>query len=195
MRNRHFCQRISWPSNGKLGPCGLRNLQRLEVLADLLDVLAAQLPGLRRQGDDAVVLDAQHFHLVEIDDGDDALDGPGVAVVERLGADPAEGARQPPAAVLGQLVAVDAGRPGIDHDQADVVDAALLQSRQELRRTLDGLLALDELVEHDRRLHAFGERVVSRHATRPARSSPRTPFRWRRPSGARAPWCGGWPGR
>ncbi len=135
--------------HGEAGPLGLSHLQRLDPGAELADIFPAPVASLRRQRHDAIILDADYLHLVEINHGHDPIERPGIAVVLRLGTDKAEGADQPPAAVLLDLGAVVAGRPRLDHDQADVADAALLQCGLELRRLLHGLLALDELVEHD----------------------------------------------
>ncbi len=148
------------PAYREARPLRLGNLERLELVAALLDVLASPVPGLWGQRHDAVIFEPDELLAVQVDDGDDILDGPGVAVVMRLGANPAEARHQPLAFILGGLVAVVAGRPRVDHDQADVVDAPLFHRLAEDGRLLDRLFALAELVEHDRRLDALGQGLV-----------------------------------
>ena len=54
-----------------------------------------------------------------------------------------------------------ARRPGVDHDQAHVLDASLLHRLAKDRRLADRFLAIGELLHHDRRLHAFGQCFVA----------------------------------
>src|SRR5262249_1656316 len=77
------------PRDGEARTLWLPDLQRLEVGARLLEVVPRPVAGLGRQGDDSIILDPEDFLAVEAHDGDDSLQGARVAVVARLGADPA----------------------------------------------------------------------------------------------------------
>src|SRR4051812_46178851 len=95
---------------------GLRHLHRLQAGPTVLVVLARPVARLGGEGDDAVILEAHKLLAVQIDDGDDILDWASVAVVECLGADPAQRPNEPLASVLRWLVAIVARRPGVNHD-------------------------------------------------------------------------------
>ena len=121
----------------------------------MCDVVARPVCGLGRQRHNPVVLDTQHFHLVQVDNRDYSIQRPRIAVVRGVRADPGQCPREPFAPVLLRLDSVGAGRPGVHHDQIDVGDTALAQGLEELGRTLHRLLTFDKLVQHDRRLNAF----------------------------------------
>src|SRR5262245_420497 len=87
-------------------PFFLDDFQRLRRILPYLDVLASPVPRLRRQGHNAVVLDANDRHRVKVDNRDHAFERPGESVVPRLTSDEAEGSQQPPAFVRGYLRAV-----------------------------------------------------------------------------------------
>src|SRR5262245_51715228 len=122
----------------------LHDVERLEVIALAINVLAGPVAGLRRQRHDPVIFHANHLHFVQIDDGDYAVQRPGVAIVLGLRPHEAKGAQEPPALVLGDFRAIVARRPRLDHHQIDILDAAFLESRLEFRRALDRLLTFTE---------------------------------------------------
>jgi hypothetical protein len=69
-----------------------------------------------------VVLDLEHLHRLEVDDRDDALDGPCVAVVLRGGAVPDAAPGEAAVGPLRRLEAADG--LGVDHHEARIVDPA-----------------------------------------------------------------------
>ena len=86
--------------------------------------------------DDAVVLDAHDLVAVEVDDGDDAFDGMGVAVVVGEHANPGEDAREAAAAVL--FKAEVAVGPRVEHGELDVGDVAAGEGGDVVGVLLDG---------------------------------------------------------
>ena len=105
-----------------------------------------------RQRNGAVVLHLDHFHPIQVDERDEAFDRAGVAVVVLFGADPGQRPHEPAGRVVGLTVVT--GRPRVDHRQREVGHAALLHGGLPLRIPLHHPLALEELVERDRRLDA-----------------------------------------
>ena len=99
-----------------------------------------------------MIIEAHHLLRIEIDDRAQALDGPHITVVVLAGLQPTEGVQEPLALFLGH--AVVARRPGIDHDEVDIGDAAFLQRFAKARIGLDRFLAFEEFLEHDARLNA-----------------------------------------
>src|SRR5262249_42729718 len=96
---------------------GLRDLDRPEIVARgarARTVLAAT----GRDRDGAVVDDLEHLAAVEVDEPDDALDRPRVAVAVRVRADPRERAAE--AAPLVRVVAPRPGRDRVDADKVEV---------------------------------------------------------------------------
>ena len=80
--------------DSEAGPLGLYDLQRTETIAEFLLVTAVPVAALGRERNDAVIFNPHHFELVQIDDGDDAVKGPRVAVIgQRFRSDPAHSAR------------------------------------------------------------------------------------------------------
>ena len=119
------------PVHGEARTLGLGDLDRPDVVADrgvrrAVVVVEHQLrhvvAGLLRQRHDAVVPDVDDLHQVQVDQHDQALDRAGVAVVVLPVAHERQRPDQP--AALGVLD-VEAGRPGVDHRQREVGDAAL----------------------------------------------------------------------
>src|SRR5207248_793590 len=76
--------------HSEAGPFRLRDVDGLDVLALVVDAVGGVVAIDGWQRPMAVFLDADDFHLVEIDDGPQAFDGPDVAVVGRVFADEAE---------------------------------------------------------------------------------------------------------
>ena len=66
-------------------PLWLPNLDRLQVSPGTGDG-AGVIGVLGRQGHHPEVLDGEHLHRVQVDDRDHIFDGPGVAIVLRVGA-------------------------------------------------------------------------------------------------------------
>ncbi len=146
--------------DGEAGALRLGDLDRLDVVAQpverghvarLDDELGRVVARLRRQRHDAVVLDVDDLHRVEVDHHDEPLDRAGVAVVVGLAADERQGLDQAPA---GRALGVVAGGPGVEHGEAGVVDAALAHRLLPARVLASDLLGGEELLEHDARLHA-----------------------------------------
>ena len=167
---------------------GLGDFQGLEIGARLLVILACPVAGLGRQRHRTIVFQPDELLAVEVDDSDEILDGPGVAVITGLRADPAEGPHEPLALVFSGLVAVVSRRPGVDHDQAHVLDASLLHRLSKDRRLADRLFAFAEFVDHDRRLHSLGKHFITLD-DRPwsGRPLPRNLVRSRCPARSRTP--------
>jgi hypothetical protein len=101
-----------------------------------------------------VVGDLDDLHLVEIDDDDQPLDRPRVAVLAGLRAHPRQRADDP-ALVRMVLRTGVARRPRIDHREREVLDAAQAHRRLPAGVGLHELLAGHELLGHHRRLHAL----------------------------------------
>ncbi len=139
-------------AHGKAGPLRLVDLERLDVLSHRADLVRRVLTGSGRDGDDAMILDALDLHGEQIDDGDDVLDRVCVSIAVRTAPHPGEGPQQAPATF--RFIAIVASRPGIDDHQIEVGDAALADRRLKVRIRFDDPLALEELLEGNRRLHA-----------------------------------------
>ena len=99
-----------------------------------------------------VILDVDDLHLVEIDDGEEVGHRAGVAVVGGMAPHPGQRADQ--AAPLLAREAEVPGRPRVDHGEAEIGDAALAHGLLPARIGAHRGLALEELVEDDRRLDA-----------------------------------------
>ena len=142
--------------HGKAGPLGLGYFQRFQVLPEpppeLVNELGAVIAVPGRQRNNAVVVNPHNFHLVQVHQGAQSLDGTGVAVVGGAGAQEIAGQRQPAALLV--RVAVVARRPGINHDQVRIGNAPFPESGLEVGIGLDRGLALEELVEHYPGLHS-----------------------------------------
>ena len=194
MTKFQFCH-VTWlPSTAKLGPSGWVISSGLMSLAELGHAVGGVVARAGRQRPVAVFLDADHLHRVQIDDRPDALDGPGVAVVGRVGAQEAERPGQAAAAVL--FRAVIAGAPDIDHHQAGVVDAVVfLQGGLELGA---GRAPPARIRPARRWSWSAGRRGrASRRARfrRSARRSPRSRSWWRCRTAPRRPRAAGRPCR
>ena len=138
----------------------LVNLDRLE--AGALARRRRRVVGvLRGQRHDATVLDREHLHLVEVHDRHHVGDRPGIAIVVGTAPHPRERANEPAAFVLGKSEV--ARRPRVHHRQIEVGHAALLHRRLPAGVRTNRRLALDELVEHERGLHA-GHVLPGEHA-------------------------------
>ena len=132
---------------------GLHDFKRFRGGAKICDAIGRVVGLLRWQRPVPVLLDAEHLHGVEIDDGAQALDRLGVAVVGRVGAEETKGTRQPTGAVL--LGTIITGAPDIDHHELGVFDAVLpFQRGLELGAGEHGLFTFDLLVDRHGRLHA-----------------------------------------
>ncbi len=101
--------------HGEAGAFGLGDDERLDVGALVWNSVGGVVARLRWERPLAVFLDANHFHQIEIDNGADAFDGAGVAVVGCVGAEEAERPGEAAGAVF--FGAVVAGAPDIDHDE------------------------------------------------------------------------------
>ena len=148
-RSAQPCQPTAQPSTAKLAPSGwtISSGARPGALAPLA---GRERPALGRHRDDAVVLDLEDLERVEVDDRDDALDRPRVAVVGDVLAVPG---RAPGEAAARVALGVEpADRLGVDHDERRVLDAAARQ-RGEERGVLAARLGREtRLVRRDRRL-------------------------------------------
>ena len=136
----------------KAGAFGLRDVEWPHVSAELAHELGSVVAVLGRQRHKAVIVDAHHFHAVQVDDGGDTLDGTGVAVIGGAGAQEAPGQDQAAPFLVG--ISVIPGGPGIDHYQAGVGDSPLGYGSQEFRIGPDHRFTLEEFVEHHPGLHA-----------------------------------------
>ncbi len=105
-----------------------------------------------RQRYHAVVFDGNYLHRMQVDDRDDVFYGSGIAVVIRTRPNPRQRARE--STTLLSLQTEVARGPRVHHAQAEVGDAAFAHGRLPLGAGFAGFLALEELVQHDRRLHA-----------------------------------------
>ena len=76
------------PIYSEAGTLMLDYFQWFQVSARFRDVLPSPVAGFRWQGHHAIVLNAKHFHAVEVDDRHHILKGPSIAVIGRVGADP-----------------------------------------------------------------------------------------------------------
>ena len=137
---------------GKAGALGLGDFQGLQVLAKLFNELGGVVARVGGKGNDAVIVNAHDFHLVQVHQRAEALDGPGVTVVGGTGAEEVAGQGQ--AAALFVLVAIVTRGPGVNHHQVGVGDAAFPEGGLEPGVGPDRGFALGKLVEHDAGLHA-----------------------------------------
>ena len=128
---------------------GLLDVDRAQMAAGLRDELAVVVVVGLRHRRDAVVVDPDDLHPLDVDDRVEALDRVGVEVVVRARLDPAEGVAEMPAFLA--LDAEIAGRPRVDADQRHVGDAAPRAGLDEGRVALHGRLDLEELLELDHR--------------------------------------------
>src|SRR5215470_18451207 len=102
-----------------------------------------------------MVLDFGHFHAVEVEAHHQALDRPRVAVVVWITL-AHEGQRpDQPAFACIVLWAVVAKRPGVDHHLLEVGYPSLAHRFLPAGVVPDRLLCGQNLLEHDRRLHAW----------------------------------------
>ena len=115
---------------------GLGDLERAQVVAERAVVLGVVAAGSGGEGDDAVVDELEHLAAGHVDDGEEPLDRPGVAVVARVLA-VEEDAADDAAALLGRD-AEAAGRPRVDLDLLEVGDAPRGQRRLARRRARGG---------------------------------------------------------
>ena len=156
--------------DGEAPPVGLGDLDRAQVVPepvegrDVVRVGGQQRRGvvsrLRRQRDDALgAVGAVVGHLddgpgVKVHDHDEALDRPGVAVLTGGGSD--EGQRPDDAPLAGAVFDAGVpGRPQVDHGEGEVAHAAQPHRRLPPRVGEHDLLTGEELVEHERGLHAW----------------------------------------
>jgi len=104
---------------------GLDDVEVLEVVSGF-DPVGAVVGVLGRQRvvriGNAVVLDLDDFHLVEVDEREQPFDRPRTAVVVLARSNPRD--RPTEAFLLVVFGFEPTGRPGIDHDQLEVLDAA-----------------------------------------------------------------------
>ena len=115
---------------------GLGDLQWLQVRAQRPVVLGVVAPRRGRDGDDPVVEHLEDLAPSHVDDGQQALDGAGVAVVVGGGAQVGDALGD--AAALLVLEPEGAGRPGVDLDQGMVGDAAPVEGGVPLGVLLQG---------------------------------------------------------
>ena len=141
---------------GKARPLGLHDVQRFQRRAKTIEELLFVIMFRHRHRHHAVVVDAQHPVLVQVDDGVQTLDRMRVEIVVRPRPQPAECVQQEP--ILFARHIEIAGRPGIDADQAHVGDAAPRTGRDEIRIAPDDLLHRHELLQLDQRSRAGHER-------------------------------------
>ena len=113
------------------------DLERLDVRPLVRDQRRCVVRIAFRQRDQAMVLNSDDLHRIEVHDCYDAFDGPRIGVVVLAGAHPGEGSRQPQGVILGE--AKIAVRPAVDCDQRHVADAAPGECRTERRVLLDRL--------------------------------------------------------
>ena len=138
--------------HGETRPVRLRDLQRLQIVAEPLHELGAVVAVIRRQRDQAVVVDPNYLHAVEVHHRGHALDGSRIPVVGGTRAHKVAAQHQSsPFLILEPVVAC---RPGVHHHQAGVGDAALLDGSLEPGIRLHRSFALHELVKHHPGLHA-----------------------------------------
>ena len=127
----------------------LGDVDRLEVVARGLVRVGRVVAVRLRHRDDAVIVDAQDLHLLDVDDCVDAFDRVGVEVVFGMRADPGEGVADMLARLLRPAIA--AGRPWVDADQLQIGDAALGAGGDEVGVLLHLGLDREELLGHDHR--------------------------------------------
>ncbi len=129
---------------------GLRDLDRAQIVAIGPAAAVAVVAVLLGHRQDAVVVDADDLHRAEVDEREQAADRSRVAVVAReIAAQPRERPAHAAGAVLEQ-----ADRPGVDHDELELVDPAQRQRGAEAGIGLDGELGLGVLVGRDGSLDA-----------------------------------------
>ncbi len=139
---------------------GLLDVDRPQVVAGLLDELAIVVAVRLGDRRDAIVVDPDDLHLLDVDHRVEALDRVGIEIVVGARLDPAEGMAEVQA-----LLALDpeiAGRPRVDADQLHVRDAALGAGLDEARVALDRGLDLEELLELDHRAR-LGQEALREH--------------------------------
>src|SRR5579884_3672845 len=137
--------------NRKAGTFRLGNLNRFELRAHLSNRLRRIVSWLARYGDYSGIVDAHHFHLIEIDQRKNPFNGVGVAVISGTAhSDPAERPCEPPGLLL--WCSVVACTPRINHDHAHVRNASFSQGRLKRWIILEQLFCLEELIEHNGRL-------------------------------------------
>ena len=134
-------------------PVGLGDVEAPEVVAQRLVVLGQVAAALLGQRHHAVVDDVEHLTRRHVHEGEQALDRSGVAVVRRLLAEVRDAPGHAP--VVLQRVAQVAGRPRVDLDLAEVLDAPPRERRPEARVLPQGVDRPDALVDAERGAHAF----------------------------------------
>src|SRR5215472_1205872 len=131
-------------------PCG--KVRRVVGVGDPLGrVVAASW----RERHDALVLDFDDLHTVEVEAHDEALDRPGVSVVVGITLTHERQRPYQPALVAGVLWTVVAKRPGVDHHVLEVGHPPPAHGLLPAGVVAYRLLCGDELLEHDRRLDAW----------------------------------------
>ena len=132
-------------------PVGLGDLVRTHVGARRGDRAGPVVAAFaRRHREHAVVVDPHDLHRVQVDDADQAADGPRIGVVAlEVGTQPRQAAREPAVAVLEA-----ADRPRVDHDHVGVLDPSPGERLAEARVGDDRVPGVVELVDVDRGMHA-----------------------------------------
>ncbi len=71
----------------------LYNVERFDIRTKSIDIFGRVIAHLLGNRDDVMVLDPDHFHLVQVDHDDETVDGMGIVVVAVFKPRPEQGAR------------------------------------------------------------------------------------------------------
>ena len=130
---------------------GLGDLDRFEVVTPRFGIGRLITTTTGRNGDGAVIDDIEHLTAAEIDERDDSFDRSRVLIVVRIVAQIRDCPTEPPAVLFGQPEAP--GRPSVDLDLGEVIDAAQAHRLLPTRVGPHGLRGQPTLFDQDRRAH------------------------------------------